>query len=77
MSTAQQEFDKKYISSREIVRRLGITRPTVSQARKRGFLPEPVVVSDTMIFLWDRATVEPLLDAWAMVLNTKRAAHQQ
>lgn len=73
-STPQERFDSQYISSREIVQRLGVTRPTVSQAHKRGLLPSPIIIAESQIYIWERAAVEPMLQAWALMLNAKRAA---
>lgn len=72
-TTAQERFDEKYISSREILDRLQVSRPTISQARRRGLLPDPVVINDTLIYLWERATVEPYLASWELILKVKRA----
>jgi predicted DNA-binding transcriptional regulator AlpA len=75
--SAQSEFDKKYISSREIARRLKVTRPTVYNARKRGDLPDPIVVDDSTIHLWLRAEVESMLRAWERKLSDGRATLQR
>lgn len=72
MASAQETFDQKYVSSREILQRLKVTRPTISQARKRGLLPEPIVINDTLIFLWERDVVEPFIAAWETILKVKR-----
>jgi predicted DNA-binding transcriptional regulator AlpA len=72
--TAQVRFDRTYITSREIMKRLGVTRPTVSQARKRGLLPDGIVVSDTLV--WERETVESNLQAWERLLKIKRTNKQ-
>ncbi len=74
--TAQDRFNEKYVSSREILKRLGVTRPTISKARTRGLLPDPIVIHDTLIFLWEREVVEPYIAAWELLLNAKRA-HKQ
>lgn len=73
-SSAQKRFDAMYISSREIMDRLKVTRPTISQARARGLLPDPIVVSD-MFYIWERAPVEPFLSAWQTILGVKRSKH--
>lgn len=74
--TAQDRFNEKYISSREILQRLKVTRPTISKARARGILPDPIIIHDTLIYLWERETVTPFLDAWELLLNAKRANRQ-
>lgn len=69
---AQARFDQMYISSTEITTELGVSRVAVLQARRRGLLPEPVVVNQTQIYLWERATVKPFLDAWRINLASRR-----
>lgn len=73
-STSQTDFDKKYISSREILERLDITRPTLSQAHRgpRKLLPEPIVVSGYMLHLWEREVVEPILSGWKLLLDARK-----
>lgn len=70
--TAQEEFDKTYISSSEIRRELGITRATIVQGRRRGLLPDPVVINEAQIHLWKREVVRPYLDAWKISLQARR-----
>ena len=67
----QRQFNDTYISSPEIVRRLGITRTALSLARKRGVVPEPIVVKDTTMFFWMRKEVEPILRLWAERLSKR------
>jgi len=66
--TAQEEFDKKYVSSTELCQRLGVTRATLMNGRKRGALPEPVRVNrpngDPHIMLWVRKEAEPYVARW-------------
>lgn len=71
--SAQKRFTETYISSREIIERLQVSRPTISQARKRGMLPDPIVIEEGLIYLWERATVEPFIAAWAIVLKCKKS----
>lgn len=70
--TAQARFDALYISSSEICRDLGITRPTVLQARRRGLLPDPIKVCGDAIYVWERDHVRPYLDAWRLILGVRR-----
>lgn len=69
MSEAQKKFDELYISSKEILKRLNVTRATVSQAKKRGTLPEPIVVNNSS--LWERKEVEPALQSWEASMRAK------
>lgn len=71
-TTAQKRFNEKYVSSREILQRLRVTRPTISRAHQRGLLPSPVIIHDTLIYLWERETAEPFIAAWELLLNAKR-----
>lgn len=70
--TAQDVFDKKYICSTEICRDLGISRPTVLHARRRGFLPDPIVVNGGQLYLWERSIVDPYLAAWRLTLGCRK-----
>jgi predicted DNA-binding transcriptional regulator AlpA len=72
VDNAQIRFDKAYITSGEICDRLGLCRTSVLQAKKRGTLPDSVMVGGTML-IWERAKVEPYLDAWSLILRTRRA----
>lgn len=75
-NAAQLRFDAIYISSTQIMSELEVSRPAVLQARRRGLLPEPVVVNQTQIYLWERATVKPFLDAWRISLASRRGLLQ-
>lgn len=70
--TAQQEFDEIYITSSEIVQELGVCRATLVNARRRGLLPDPIVVNGAQIFVWKRDVVRPYLDAWKLMLQARR-----
>lgn len=70
--TAQQRFDRLYISSTEICRDMGVTRPTVMQARRRGLLPDPVSLGPSVTCYWERETVRPYLNAWKLILDVRR-----
>lgn len=72
--TPQQVFDETYISASEICRTLDVTRGAVTNAQKRGLLPEPikVVQGDAYLCLWLRAEVQPKLDAWSIMLAARK-----
>lgn len=70
--TAQQRFDRFYITSAEIGKELGVNRTTVLAAKKSGLLPDPVLVNDKLVCLWERAHVRPYIDAWKVVLHARR-----
>lgn len=70
--TAQQEFDEIYITSSEIGHELGVCRATLVNARRRGLLPDPIVVNGAQIFIWKRDVVRPYLDAWRLMLQARR-----
>lgn len=67
--SAQEEFDRKYISSTEICQQMRIHRTTVLLAVKTDRLPAPIVIKrpngDPHIMLWERATIQPHLTDWA------------
>jgi hypothetical protein len=72
--TAQQVFDETYISASEICRTLDVTRGAVTNAQRRGLLPEPIKViqGDAYLCLWLRAQVQPKLDAWGIMLAARK-----
>lgn len=70
--SAQERFDEKYISSREICKDLDVSRATILHARKRGFLPDPITVNNLQIFLWERETLAPYLQSWRLSLASRR-----
>ena len=70
--TPQEEFDAMYITSAEICEQLGITRTAVGNGRKRGLLPDPIVVNGAQILIWKRATVARYLEAWKINLQARR-----
>lgn len=61
--SAQEQFDRTYISSSEISRRLNVTRNAVILARSRGLLPDEIMV-EGQLTLWNREHIEPYLQAW-------------
>ena len=69
---AQEAFDLYYISSAEIVQRLGVTRATVLKARRDGRLPEPIRINGSQLFIWERSEVEPYLDKWEKLIQARR-----
>lgn len=68
--TAQEEFDKKYISSSEICKMVGVTRAAIIQARRKGILPNPINIDDHL-FLWVRADIQESLDNWIKKRNAR------
>lgn len=71
-TTAQEDFDKIYITSGEIQKELSVHRSVVLQARRRGMLPEPIRVGGAHQFVWERKTVRPFLEAWKLSLASQR-----
>lgn len=72
LPSAQQEFDDTYITSSEIGKELNVCRATIVQARRKGLLPDPIVVNGAQIYIWKRAIVRPYLDAWKLMLQARR-----
>lgn len=70
--TAQQRFDELYITSTEVSQEMGVPRATVLYARRRGLLPDPITINDKQIYLWERATVRPYMEAWKLSLACRR-----
>lgn len=64
----QEEFNTTYITTQEIYAYMGCCRATLLAARRRGFIPDPIVVNDTT-HIWKRADVMHKLEAWKLVRN--------
>lgn len=73
-NTAQTRFDSVYISSGDICKLMNISRPSLLHARRRGLLPDPIVVNEGHLYLWERETVQQYLDAWKLILQVRRTA---
>ena len=69
---AQDKFDKAYITSTEIAKRLQVTRPAIHFRRNAGLLPGAIRVSDNQLFIWERDNIEPFILKWEAQLQSKR-----
>lgn len=80
--TDQEEFDRIYISSLEILAELKINRCTLAQAHKRGELGPGIKVlrpdGAPHVIFWKREQVVPVIGAWKLRLNKRptRSAKQ-
>jgi hypothetical protein len=72
MCEAQTHFDKQYIAASEIMETLGVTRAALLYARRVGRLPNGIVVSKGLLFVWEREKIQPHLDAWQKELLARR-----
>lgn len=76
--SAQEDFDKTYVSSTELCRTLGVTRATLVNGRRRGALPEPVQITrpdgSPHVMLWLRDEAQPYIDKWLAELGDRRSA---
>jgi predicted DNA-binding transcriptional regulator AlpA len=68
---AEAEFNLRYITSTEILKRLDIARSSLLLARRAGRLPNAIRLPG-QTFIWLRADVEPYLSAWATMLKVRR-----
>lgn len=68
---AQREFDERYITSSEVMRKMNVTRTSILAARRTKKLPDPIDIQGK-IFIWERAKLQPYLDAWKIVLDVRR-----
>lgn len=73
VNPAQREFNERYITSVEITHKLRVSRTAILLARRAGRLPDPIDLHGR-IFLWERDKVQPYIDAWKIVLDTRRRA---
>lgn len=70
--TAQQRFDRRYITSSEIVTRLTTSRPAIHFRRKAGLLPDAIAVHGNQLLIWERDAIEPHLVEWEKSLSERR-----
>lgn len=70
--TPQEKFDKTYITSKEIQKRLNVNGSTVTRARRKGLLPSPIVVNGWNGYVWERELIKGNLDAWEITLSASR-----
>lgn len=70
--TAQQRFERNYITASEIYRSHGVTRAGLMGARRRGLLPDAVLVDGGMC-IWERTEgILRALEAWKLMLDVRR-----
>lgn len=72
VSEPQQRFDENYITASEIAKDVGVARVTVHYARKNGILPNPIVVGDNLVCIWERKPLEEHLKNWKLQMAAKR-----
>ncbi len=68
--TAQQKFEREYITSSEICKRLRVTRATITQGKSKGWLPDEINV-DNHLLIWERNQIEPFLVEWEKRRNER------
>ena len=72
--TRQEEFEANYITSAELCERLGISKQMLLNGNKNGYLPEPVKVSGSQLFIWVRSETIELVNSWEKLILAKRDA---
>lgn len=70
--TPQELFDERYITGSEIQHTMNVSRSSVLLARRRGMLPDPIVVKGARAFIWERDKVTPYIEAWKISLASRR-----
>lgn len=66
VTSDQDEFARIYITTQEIYAYMGCCRATLLAARRRGFIPAPIIVNDTT-HIWKREDIMHKLEAWKLV----------
>lgn len=74
LNAFQQRFNETYITATEIGQEAGVSRTAVLHARRRGLLPGAIAVNGDQLYIWERASVRPFLDAWKVILRVRRSA---
>lgn len=75
-TSAQTRFDEKYISSAELSKTLGVNRASIFHARQRGMLPDPIVVNESQLYLWERAAISGIVEEWKRAINFRKNPSQ-
>lgn len=70
----QVSFDQQYIGSVEICQMLDISRVVFCHWRKKGKLPDPIIVPGTNTFLWLRSQALPIILQWKEEREFRRGA---
>jgi hypothetical protein len=71
----QKHFDEIYITAAQIIKDLKVTRSAILYARRSGKLPPPIVLNDGRLMIWQKSLVQPYLEAWKIILTTRRRVH--
>ncbi len=74
-NTAQLDFHAKYITPSEICERFGATPMNLRTLRNSGKLPNPIQVAN--LYIWERASAEPILVKWAEQLQARKAFYKK
>lgn len=69
----QLAFDEKYITAQEVARVAGVSRVAVHHARQNGQLPDPIIVGDNLVCIWERKRLAPHLEQWKTQLANRKA----
>lgn len=73
ISFEQAEFDNRYITASEITKQLGISRAGLLYGRRHGKLPEPIVVSEGKLLMWERTPeILAMIDAWKEAISSRK-----
>jgi hypothetical protein len=69
---AQAIFDSTYITAHQIMSDLEISRPALLYARRSGKLPDPIILNDGRLYIWELKDIQVTLNEWKEALNTRR-----
>ncbi len=77
MSTPQDDFDARYVTSSELCIDLGVTRASVTNRRAAGGLPGAIEVrtrdGSIHLLLWVREDIAPHLERWRSQIRRRPA----
>ena len=59
---SQIKFDRDYITSSEVMQKLGLSRAALFYARRAGRLPDAIVVNSGQLIIWEREKIKPYID---------------
>lgn len=72
--TAQDVFDKQYVTSSEIMKILQISRAGFLYGRRAGKIGEPISLNDGRLLVWDRKQIAEQVNTWRIAIAARKLA---
>lgn len=62
--TMREDFHRKYITSAEICKEVGVSKMSLMWARNSGWLPGEIFIQAGSVLIWERDWIRSFIDAW-------------